>query len=60
METPKGQCDHPPGPEETHERILQAAENLFSTKGFEATSVRDITTEANCNVASVNYHFGGN
>jgi AcrR family transcriptional regulator len=59
METPKGQCDHPPGPEETHERILQAAENLFSTKGFEATSVRDITTEANCNVASVNYHFGG-
>jgi len=59
METTTGQCDHPPGKEETHERILQAAERLFSNKGFEATSVRDITTEADCNVASVNYHFGG-
>jgi len=59
METLTGQCDHPPGKEETHERILLAAERLFSEKGFEATSVRDITTEADCNVASVNYHFGG-
>ncbi len=59
METPTGQCDHPPGKEETHDRILQAAESLFSAKGFEATSVRDLTTEASCNVASVNYHFGG-
>ena len=45
--------------EETRERILSAAQELFSEKGFEATSVRDITTEAGCNVASVNYHFGG-
>ena len=45
--------------EETRERILSAAQKLFSEKGFEATSVRDITTEADCNVASVNYHFGG-
>lgn len=59
METLISQCDHLPDREETHERILQAAENLFSSKGFEATSVRDITTEASCNVASVNYHFGG-
>jgi AcrR family transcriptional regulator len=59
MQTPSGQCDHLPDREDTHERILQAAERLFSEKGFEATSVRDITTEAECNVASVNYHFGG-
>ena len=59
MQTITGHCDHLSDREETHERILQAAENLFSTKGFEATSVRDITTEASCNVASVNYHFGG-
>jgi len=59
METARGQCDHLPEREDTHERILHAAESLFSTKGFEATSVRDITTEADCNVASVNYHFGG-
>jgi AcrR family transcriptional regulator len=44
---------------ETRKRILAAAEKLFAAKGFEATSVRDITTEADCNVASVNYHFGG-
>jgi len=59
MDTATGQCDHLPDREETHERILLTAERLFSEKGFEATSVRDITTEADCNVASVNYHFGG-
>jgi len=45
--------------EDTRERILAAAQKLFAEKGFDATSVRDITTEAGCNVASVNYHFGG-
>ena len=45
--------------EDTRDRILSAAQNLFAEKGFDATSVRDITTEAGCNVASVNYHFGG-
>ncbi|MEJ2583141.1 MAG: CerR family C-terminal domain-containing protein [Acidobacteriota bacterium] len=45
--------------EATRERILRAARKLFAEEGFEATSVRDITTEADCNVASVNYHFGG-
>ena len=45
--------------EDTHDRILSAAQKLFSDNGFDATSVRDITTEAGCNVASVNYHFGG-
>jgi AcrR family transcriptional regulator len=45
--------------EDTHERILAAAQKLFAENGFDATSVRDITTEAGCNVASVNYHFGG-
>ena len=59
MDTATGHCDHLPEREETHERILLAAERLFSEKGFEATSVRDITSEADCNVASVNYHFGG-
>ena len=45
--------------EDTRDRILFAAQKLFAEKGFDATSVRDITTEAGCNVASVNYHFGG-
>jgi AcrR family transcriptional regulator len=39
-------------------RLLDVAEKLFSEHGFADTSVRDITAEANCNVAAVNYHFG--
>ncbi len=45
--------------QETRQRILDAAQRLFAEKGLDATSVRDITTEAGCNVAAVNYHFGG-
>ena len=41
------------------ERLLDAAEKLFCEKGYEGTSVRDITAEAGCNIAAVIYHFGG-
>jgi AcrR family transcriptional regulator len=43
---------------DTKDRILDAAEMLFATKGFHGTSLRSITTEAEVNLASVNYHFG--
>lgn len=39
-------------------RILDAAEALFSEKGFSETSLRNITTKAGVNLAAVNYHFG--
>jgi AcrR family transcriptional regulator len=42
----------------TRERILNAAEFLFVEQGFEATSLRQITTNAGANLAAVNYHFG--
>lgn len=42
----------------TRERILNSAEKLFADKGFDATSIREITANARCNVAAVNYHFG--
>lgn len=44
---------------DVRKRLLDSAEKLFSERGFADTSVRDITAEANCNVAAVNYHFGG-
>ncbi|MCC6680163.1 MAG: CerR family C-terminal domain-containing protein [Phycisphaeraceae bacterium] len=47
------------GAEATRRRLLDAAEQLFSSRGFEETSVRQLTTAAGCNLAAVNYHFGG-
>jgi AcrR family transcriptional regulator len=45
--------------QDPRERLLDAAENLFCQRGYEGTSIRDITTEAGCNIAAVNYHFSG-
>src|SRR4030088_3227623 len=39
------------------EAILTAAEDLFSTNGFTAVSVRDIAQAAGANPGSVSYHF---
>ena len=41
------------------DRLVEAAEELFCRRGFNDTSVRDIAALAGCNVASVNYYFGG-
>jgi AcrR family transcriptional regulator len=40
-------------------RLLDAAEELFCERGFNDTSVRRIAAEAGCNLAAVNYYFGG-
>lgn len=42
----------------TPERILLAAERLFSAHGIDAVSLRDITAAANVNTAAAHYHFG--
>ncbi len=42
----------------TKNRIIDSAEELFAERGFVETSLRLITTRANVNLASVNYHFG--
>jgi AcrR family transcriptional regulator len=41
----------------TKTRILDAAEVIFSQDGFDAASLRTITTAAQVNLAAVNYHF---
>ncbi len=43
---------------EPKRKLLDAAEQLFAERGFEAVSVRDVTQLAKANVAAVNYHFG--
>ncbi|MEA3544287.1 MAG: TetR/AcrR family transcriptional regulator [Thermodesulfobacteriota bacterium] len=45
------QCD-------TKTRILDGAEKLFAREGFHNTSLRAITSLAEANLASANYHFG--
>lgn len=42
----------------TKQRILQAAEQLFAETGVGSTSLRNITAAAHVNLAAVNYHFG--
>ena len=42
----------------TKDRILHAAEELFAAQGFASTSLRQVTSRADVNIAAVNYHFG--
>ena len=42
----------------TKDRILNAAEELFAQHGFAGTSLRQVTGQADVNIAAVNYHFG--
>jgi TetR/AcrR family transcriptional regulator, regulator of cefoperazone and chloramphenicol sensitivity len=44
---------------DTREALLRAGLDLFGSKGFEATSTREIAAAAKANVASIAYHFGG-
>lgn len=45
-------------PFSTKDRILGAAEELFAQYGFAGTSLRQVTSRADVNIAAVNYHFG--
>jgi AcrR family transcriptional regulator len=60
--SPKGETPSPGddgGASITRDRLLDAAEDLFARKGYAAASVRSIVAAAGCNLAAVNYHFGG-
>lgn len=46
------------GMNDKKEHIMNVAIELIAEKGFEGTSVRDLATRADVNVAMVNYYFG--
>src|ERR1700748_2829620 len=57
MPRPPDSDDATPRKPNMREAILCAAEELFSTNGFNAVSVRDIAQAAVANPGSVTYHF---
>ena len=57
MARPTDSDDATPRKPNLREAILCAAEDLFSTNGFNAVSVRDIAQAAGANPGSVTYHF---
>ena len=42
---------------ETRTKLIQAAGEVFGELGYEAATVRDISTRAGANIAAINYHF---
>jgi AcrR family transcriptional regulator len=43
---------------DTKQKLLDTAERLIGEKGYAATSLRHIISEAGVNLASIHYHFG--
>lgn len=43
----------------TKQKILETAKKLFSARGYNGVSVRDISADADVNVGAVSYYFGG-
>ncbi|HBO43997.1 MAG TPA: DUF1956 domain-containing protein [Planctomycetaceae bacterium] len=44
--------------DETRQRILNAAGEVFADKGFQTATIREICGKAGANLAAVNYYFG--
>lgn len=47
-----------PSAEQTRAALIHAALQLFGSKGFDATSTREIAGLAKANIGSIAYHFG--
>jgi AcrR family transcriptional regulator len=44
--------------DDTRQKLIDAAGQIFSEKGFEATTVREVCQAAGANIAAIHYHFG--
>ena len=44
--------------DETREKLIEAAGQVFAERGFQEATVREICSRAGINGAAVNYHFG--
>jgi AcrR family transcriptional regulator len=47
-----------PKPDDTRNRLLRAAAEVFAQEGYDAATVREICKRASTNVSMVKYHFG--
>ena len=47
-----------PNRDDTRDRLLDTAGQVFAETGFQAAKIRDICARAGVNLAAVNYHFG--
>jgi AcrR family transcriptional regulator len=54
----KPRSETPPA-ELTRAALVRAALKLFGRQGFDGTSTREIAAEAQANIGSIAYHFGG-
>jgi AcrR family transcriptional regulator len=43
--------------DDTQQRLLHTAGQIFAERGFEGTTIREICQEAKVNIAAVNYYF---
>jgi AcrR family transcriptional regulator len=55
---PQGEAPASPA-EMTRAALVHAALKLFGRQGFDGTSTREIAAEAQANIGSIAYHFGG-
>jgi AcrR family transcriptional regulator len=44
--------------DDTRQNLINCAGAIFSAKGFEATTVREVCQAAGVNIAAIHYHFG--
>lgn len=45
--------------ENTRDRLIKIAMEMFAESGYDKTSIRELAKRADANIAAINYHFGG-